>query len=241
MKNYDDRGELASRDIVSRAIDNELKKSGDEYVYLDCRHMGMVEFEKLFPNIKHKCEEIGLDLTKDMIPVVPAAHYLCGGIDTDEHGQSTIQNLFACGECAHTGLHGANRLASNSLLEALVFAHRCFEKSVEIIDQKSIKNAIPEWNEEGTSRPKERILITHNKKELQRVMNSYVGIIRTDERLRRAFKRTKLLYEETEELYQRTKLSPQLFELRNMITIAYLIVNQSLARKENCGGFYKKK
>jgi L-aspartate oxidase len=239
MKDYDDRGELASRDIVSRAIDSELKKSGDEFVFLDCRHLDQEDFEHHFPNISRKCFEIGIDLSKDMIPVVPAAHYLCGGIDVDEHGQSTVKNLFVCGECAHTGLHGANRLASNSLLEALVFAHRCFLESARLIDSVDELPDIPEWNEEGTSRPKELILITHSKNELRSIMSDYVGIIRSDERLRRASRRTKLLYEETEELYRKTKLSPQLFELRNMITIAYLIVNQSLERNDNRGGFYK--
>lgn len=239
MTKYDDRGELASRDIVSRAIDSEMKKSGDECVYLDCRHIDMIAFEKHFPNILEKCISIGLDLKKDLIPVVPAAHYLCGGIVTDEFGQTTINRLFACGECARTGLHGGNRLASNSLLEALVFAHRCYMKSGEIIDEINIPDGIPEWNEEGTTKPEELILITHNRKELQRLMSDYVGIIRSKERLTRASNRLRIMNEENEDLYKRTKISPQLSELRNLISIAYLIVQQSLARTENIGAFFR--
>ncbi len=238
MENYDHRKELASRDIVARAIDNELKKSGDECVYLDCRHLDMEEFSNHFPNIYKKCGEIGVDLKNNMIPVVPAAHYLCGGIIVDEYGQTTIENLFACGECARTGLHGANRLASNSLLEAVAFAHRCYLKSVEIFEKPSGIFSIPDWREEETAKPDELILITHNRKELQTLMSDYVGIIRSDERLKRASNRLKILYDETEMLYKRTKISPQLFELRNLITVAYLIVEQSLARKENRGVFY---
>ncbi|UXX81069.1 L-aspartate oxidase [Reichenbachiella carrageenanivorans] len=239
METYDERKELASRDIVSRAIDSELKKSGDEHVYLDCRHLEPTSFENHFPNILQKCKELGIDWKKDMIPVVPAAHYLCGGILTDEFGQTQIANLFACGECACTGLHGANRLASNSLLEALIFAHRCYEKSSELIHQKDKIVNVLDWSEAGTTNPKELILITHNRKEVQAIMSNYVGIVRSDQRLNRAMNRLKVLYEETEDLYKKTKISPQLSELRNLITIAYLIVKQSQARTENRGGFYK--
>lgn len=239
MHQYDERGELASRDIVSRAIDNELKKSGDECVYLDCRHLDMEGFEKHFPYILAKCESIGLNLSRDMIPVVPAAHYICGGIKTNQQGQTTIKNLYACGECAHTGLHGANRLASNSLLEALVFAHRCFISASEIIDHTVIPTDFPEWNEDGTSKPDELILITHNRRELQAMMSDYVGIIRSEERLKRALNRLKIMNEENEELYKRSKLSPQLSELRNLISVAYLIVEKSLRRKENVGAFFR--
>ncbi|MEQ9289229.1 MAG: L-aspartate oxidase [Cyclobacteriaceae bacterium] len=238
MHLYDDRRELASRDIVSRAIDNELKKSGDDCVYLDCTHIKKRDFKKHFPNILQKCKEIGINPKKDMIPVVPAAHYLCGGVNVNEHGQTTLKNLYACGECANTGLHGGNRLASNSLLEALVFAHRSFLKSVEEFDFGTIVSGVPEWNDEGTTPPRELILITHNRKELKAIMNDYVAIIRNDERLERASKRLKVLYEETEALYKKTKISAQLFELRNLITVAYLIVKQSQARKENRGAFY---
>ncbi|MFY0625240.1 MAG: L-aspartate oxidase [Reichenbachiella sp.] len=239
MSKYDERRELASRDIVSRAIDAELKKSGDDYVYLDCRHLDLEKFEIHFPNILSKCEEIGIDISKDMIPVVPAAHYLCGGVEVDVHGQSSVANLFVCGESACTGLHGANRLASNSLLEALIFAHNGFLKSTLLIDKIPDIPVPPEWSEEGTTQPKELILITHNRKEVQAIMSDYVGIIRSTERLNRANRRLKLLYEETEELYIRAKISPQLSELRNMITVAYLIIQQSLKRRENKGGFYR--
>lgn len=238
MERYDSRKELASRDIVSRAIDSELKISGDECVYLDCTHIKMSKFKKHFPNIYQKCRDIGINPKKDMIPVVPAAHYLCGGVDTDEFGKTTVKNLYSCGECANTGLHGGNRLASNSLLEALVFAHRAYNKSAEEYPEKEFVSSIPDWNDEGTTPPKELILITHNRKELQAIMNDYVAIIRNNERLDRASKRLKVLYEETETLYKRTKISSQLFELRNLITVAYLIVKQSQSRKENRGAFY---
>ena len=239
MQFYDQRKELASRDIVSRAIDTELKKSGDECVFLDCRHLNQEDFKKHFPNILQKVNEIGIDLRKDMIPVVPAAHYLCGGITVDESGQSSVDNLYACGECTFTGLHGANRLASNSLLEALVFAHRCYLRSVGMIEKIISPENIPDWNEEETVQPKELILITHNRRELQVLMSDYVGIIRSNERLERTAKRLKVLFEETESLYKKTRISPKLIELRNMITVAYLVVQQSLARKENRGVFYK--
>ncbi len=239
MQQYDNRKELASRDIVSRAIDNELKKSGDECVFLDCRHLNIDEFKNHFPNILQKMNEIGINLKQDMIPVVPAAHYLCGGISVNEFGQSSIENLYACGECAYTGLHGANRLASNSLLEALVFADRCFQNSIKLVESIILPENIPGWNDERTTQPKELILITHNLKELQNLMSDYVGIIRSEERLEKANKRLKMLYEETEEMYKKNKISPQLIELRNMITVAYLIVQQSLKRTENKGAFYK--
>jgi L-aspartate oxidase len=193
MEKYDDRKELASRDIVSRAIDSELKISGDERVYLDCTHIKKKKFKKHFPNIYLKCRQIGINPIKDYIPVVPAAHYLCGGINVSEYGETTIKNLFACGECSNTGLHGGNRLASNSLLEALVFAHRSYLKSKEAINSGIIVTGVPDWNDEGTTPPKELILITHNRKELRAIMNDYVTIIRTNERLERAAKRMKVL------------------------------------------------
>lgn len=239
MFEYDQRGELASRDIVARAIDYEMKKSGDEYVLLDCRHLGIKEFKKHFPNISEKCKTIGINTRKEMIPVVPAAHYLCGGIKTNSFGKTSINRLYACGECADTGLHGANRLASNSLLEALVFAHRCFVDAVESLKNSTSETGIPEWNEEGTTQPEENILITHSRSELQMIMSDYVGIVRSDSRLRLAKKRIKMLEEEIVHLYKRSTLSPQLCELRNLITVSKLIVNQSIKRKENKGVFYK--
>jgi L-aspartate oxidase len=170
-----------------------------------------------------------------MIPVAPAAHYSCGGIKTDEWGRSSINNLYACGECASTGLHGANRLASNSLLEGLVFAHRCATDAEEKVNQISFQTHIPDWNAEGTSQPHEMILITQSLKEIQLVMTDYVGIVRNDIRLQRASRRLDLLWEETEQLYQTSSLSPQLLELRNLITVGYLIVKGASFRKESRG------
>jgi len=235
MEKYDPRKDLAPRDIVARAIDSEMKRTGTENVYLDCRHMGKEKFLEHFPNIYEKCLSIGIDITKDMIPVAPAAHYSCGGIKTDEWGRSSIKHLYACGECASTGLHGANRLASNSLLEAIVFAHRCYVDATENIQSVSLKENIPDWNARGTSRPKEMILITQSLKELQLVMSDYIGIVRNDIRLQRAMRRIDLLWEETEQLYQTSTLSPQLLELRNLISVGYLIVKGATLRKESRG------
>ncbi|MBL7766759.1 MAG: L-aspartate oxidase [Chitinophagaceae bacterium] len=238
MPRYDARGSLAPRDIVARAIDNEMKILGDEHVYLDCRHMDPEKFKDHFPNIYEKCLSLGIDIHKNMIPVAPAAHYSCGGIKTDAMGLSSIQRLYSCGEAASTGLHGANRLASNSLLEAMVFGHRCFEHTLKEIDQYSIQSGIPDWNAAGTSDPKEMILITQSIKELQLTMSDYVGIVRSNVRLTRALKRLDLLHEETEQLYKTTTLSPQLCELRNLITIGYLIVKSAQFRKESRGLHY---
>jgi L-aspartate oxidase len=243
MERYDSRKDLAPRDIVARAIDSEMKITGTEHVYLDCRHMNMQNFVEHFPNIYEKCRSIGIDVATQMIPVAPAAHYSCGGIKTDEWGRTSIRKLYACGECASTGLHGANRLASNSLLEAMVFAHRCFMDISEKLDDalmvngssKEIKQTIPDWNAAGTREPKEMILITQSLKELQQVMSDYVGIVRTNVRLGRAMKRIDLLWEETESLYQTTTLSPQLCELRNMITVGFLIVKCAQFRHESRG------
>ncbi len=238
MERYDKRKDLAPRDIVARAIDNEMKVAGTENVFLDCRHFNKEKFIEHFPNIYEKCLSIGIDITKNMIPVSPAAHYSCGGIKTDEHGRTSINNLYAAGECASTGLHGANRLASNSLLEAMVFAHRAYQHAVKIM--KSEKPplgglGVPDWKSEGTNVPKEMILITQSVKELKLLMSDYVGIVRNNERLRRAMKRLDLLFEETEALYQKTIVSPQLCELRNMITVAYLIVKSAEFREESRG------
>jgi len=236
MERYDPRKDLAPRDIVARAIDNEMKISGTEHVYLDVTHMPLDKFIEHFPNIYEKCKSIGINVSKDLIPVAPAAHYSCGGIKTDEWGRTSIRNLYAAGECACTGLHGANRLASNSLLEAMVFAHRAYMDSVQSplpeIDDERI---IPDWNAAGTTDPKEMILITQSLKEVQQIMSDYVGIVRTITRLERAMKRLDLLWDETERLYERTTLSPQLCELRNMITVSYLIVKCANFRHESRG------
>ena len=246
MERYDKRKDLAPRDIVARAIDNEMKIAGTENVFLDCRHFSKEKFIEHFPNIYEKCLSIGIDITKNMIPVTPAAHYSCGGIKTDEHARTSIKNLYAAGECASTGLHGANRLASNSLLEAMVFAHRAYKDSVSKIDLRTvpppaggggggIETSIPDWKTDGTNAPKEMILITQSVKELKLLMSDYVGIVRNNERLHRAMKRLDLLYAETEALYQKTIVSPQLCELRNMITVAYLIVKSAEFRQESRG------
>jgi len=235
MERYDSRKDLAPRDIVARAIDNEMKRMGTEHVYLDCRHMDEQKFKAHFPNIYQKCMDIGIDVMQQMIPVAPAAHYCCGGIKVNAIGHSSIRNLYACGECSSTGLHGANRLASNSLLEALVFAHRCAEDAAENIDHVEFNENIPDWNASGTTDPKEMILITQSLKELQSIMSDYVGIVRNDVRLQRAMRRVDLIHTETEELYKSTNLSPQLLELRNLITIGYLIIKSAEFRKESRG------
>ena len=245
MEKYDARKDLAPRDIVARAIDNEMKKAGTEHVYLDCRHFDKEKFIHHFPNIYNKCLSIGIDVMQHLIPVAPAAHYSCGGIKTDEYAHTSIQNLYACGECASTGLHGANRLASNSLLEAMVFAHRAYldvikriENEVKSTSLDRLEKAVPDWNALGTTDPREMILITQSQKELQQIMSDYVGIVRTDVRLERAMKRLDLLYAETEDLYRNTKVSPQLCELRNIITVGYLIVKGAEFRKESRGLHY---
>lgn len=238
MEHYDPRKDLAPRDVVARAIDNEMKVNGTEYVYLDCTHLDEEQFLLHFPNIYEKCKSIGINIFKQWIPVSPAAHYCCGGILTDAQGQSSILGLYACGECSSTGLHGANRLASNSLLEALVFAHRCAMHASDRVDQHELKPEIPEWNALGTTEPNEMILITQSRKELESIMSDYVGIVRNNIRLERAMRRLDLLHEETEQLYRSTRISPQLCELRNLITIGYLIVKSAQFRKESRGLHY---
>jgi L-aspartate oxidase len=240
MERYDERKDLAPRDIVARAIDNEMKINGTEHVWLDCRHMDLQKFIHHFPNIYETCQGLGIDVSKHMIPVAPAAHYSCGGIKTDEWGRTSIKNLYATGECSSTGLHGANRLASNSLLEAMVFSHRSYLDATKNRNDTEVVESpqLPEWNAKGTSEPKEMILITQSLKELQQVMSDYVGIVRNSVRLERASRRLDLLWEETEELYRSTVISPQMMELRNMITIGYLITKGAALRKESRGLHY---
>lgn len=235
---YDERGEMASRDIVAKAIDSEMKKSGEECVYLDCRHLDLQEFKQHFPNISDKCKSKGILIENDLIPVVPAAHYLCGGVEVNLYGQTSLDNLYACGEVSRTGLHGANRLASNSLLEAIVYAHNIADHIETVESTVDFCKQVPDWNSEGTSEPKELVLINHTKSEVQQTMTKFVGIVRSNQRLERAVKRNELWFEETEELYKNTSLSVPLCELRNLISVAYLITQQSLGRKENAGGFY---
>jgi len=238
MKKYDKRGSLAPRDITARSIDQEMKTYGVDYVFLDCTHLNQEKLAYNFPNIQNKCQRLNINLAKDYIPVVPAAHYQCGGIEVDECGESTIHHLFAVGEASHTGLHGANRLASNSLLEAVVFAHRAFKRASEQINNIRINQDVPLWRIKGTNFPREEIMITQNMREVQQIMSNYVGIVRSNARLDRALSRLKLIYQETENLYRTSLLSRQICELRNMINVAYLVIKMASERKESIGLHY---
>jgi L-aspartate oxidase len=238
MQKYDERLSLAPRDIVARAIDNELKTRGEDFVYLDCRHLDRKAFIEHFPNIYNKCMDLDIDPFVNLIPVVPAMHYLCGGILVDHNGQSTIGNLFAVGECACTGLHGANRLASNSLLEAVVFAHRAAKLTSENLPSISFTENIPNWDAEGTEHAEEMVLITQSQREVQQIMSNYVGIVRSELRLKRAFDRLEILYKENEALYEKTTVTQKLGELRNLICIGYLIIKHAMRRKESVGLHY---
>jgi len=238
MKKYDERASLAPRDIVARAIDNEMKQSGTNHVYLKCTHLEKNELIRHFPYIYAKCLSIGIDFTKEMIPVVPATHYLCGGIVIDEHGKTTIKNLFAAGECACSGLHGANRLASNSLLEAVVFSHRAALKSIECYKNVKHIDAVPNWDSEGTVLNEELVLITQSLHEVQSIMSNYVGIVRSNLRLERALNRLAIIYKENEDLYDKSILTQRICELRNIINIAYLIIKFAKNRKESIGLHY---
>lgn len=238
MHKYDQRGCLAPRDIVARAIDNELKLSGDEYIYLDCTELDSDKLIENFPNIYSKCKSLTIDITKDYIPVVPAAHYVCGGVITDENGKTSINKLYAAGEVTSTGLHGANRLASNSLLEAVVFAHRAAKHAVSVLPGSKIKKGVPQWNDEGTSHPEEMILITQEFKELQQIMTNYVGIVRSNLRLKRALDRLNIIYEETEVLFEKSTVSQKLCELRNAINVAHIIIKMAKNRRESRGLHY---
>jgi L-aspartate oxidase len=238
MPQYDARAELAPRDIVARAIDDQLKQRGDAYVLLDISHRPADLIRTHFPTIYATCLRFGIDITQQPIPVVPAAHYQCGGVQTDFCGRTSIAGLFACGEVANTGLHGANRLASNSLLEALVFSHRALEPSVAYAQDTAWRDDIPAWDDSGTEHPHEWVLVSHNRDELRRVMSDYVGIVRSNLRLGRALRRTRLLYEETEDFYRRSRVSPGLCELRNLIAVAYLIIRSAQMRRESRGLHY---
>ncbi|WP_291068917.1 MULTISPECIES: L-aspartate oxidase [unclassified Empedobacter] len=243
MHKYDEREELASRDIVARAIDNEMKLRGDDYVYIDCRHLEKEKFLEHFPNIYEKCKSEGYDMFTELVPVVPASHYLCGGIDVDLEGKTSIENLFAVGECSNTGLHGANRLASNSLLEAMVFGHRAALKTVDLLNdnQFSIYNfEFPEWNEEGMKVQEELVLISYLRKQLQAMMSELVGIVRSDNRLQIAQNRINEIEIMVNEIYYFTIVSPKILELRNLVDVAHLIIEQSINQKENRGTFYNK-
>ncbi len=239
MGDYDPRLELAPRDIVARAIDSELKKSGEPCVFLDVTHIPIDEFREHFPNIERECATIGLDVSRDWIPVVPAAHYQCGGVRCDLVGRSSIANLYVCGEVSSTGVHGANRLASNSLLEAIVFAHRAIEQIAA--DWPAAAEALPTiaaWNDKGVFNVDEWIVIEHDRHELQQIMWDLVGIVRSNVRLLRARRRLALIREEIEDYFRRTKITLELLELRNIAETALLIVDSALTRKESRGLHY---
>jgi L-aspartate oxidase len=238
MSRYDTREELAPRDIVARAIDDQLKSRGEPHVWLDVTHLDREEIVAHFPTIHAACLGWGIDISHDLIPVVPAAHYMCGGVKTDVDGKTSIRNLYAVGEVACTGLHGANRLASNSLLEALVVGRRAAVSARKDAASTSVDRTIPDWDDSGTTNPTDWILVSHNRDELQRIMWDYVGIVRSSLRLDRARRRIHVLYEETEEFYRKAKVSTALGELRNMIAVAYLIVKSATMRRESRGLHY---
>ena len=237
MHKYDPRLSLAPRDVVARAIDSEMKQRGEDHVFLDVTHKDPEETKHHFPNIYKHCLEIGIDITKDYIPVAPAAHYLCGGIKVDLNGCSSIDRLYALGECSCTGLHGGNRLASNSLIEAVVYADAAAKHSLAHVDEYDFNEKVPEWNDEGTMTNEEKVLITQSIREVNQIMSNYVGIVRSDLRLKRAWDRLDMLYEETENLFKRVKASKDICELRNMINVGYLITRWAIERKE-CRGLH---
>jgi len=238
MKRYDSRGSLAPRDIVARAIDNEMKIWGDDHVWLDCSHLNKEGLIDHFPNVYEHCIARGIDITKDMIPVVPAAHYSCGGIKVDLDGQSNISRLYALGEVSSTGLHGANRLASNSLIEAAVYSHRAAIHAGARLKELTFEEKIPDWDYKGTTHLEEMILVTQNYKEVQMIMSNYVGIVRSDLRLERALIRLEIIYKETESLFKRSLISKKICELRNLINVGYLIIKMAKNRQESRGLHY---
>ncbi len=238
MQHFDPRGELAPRDIVARAIDHEIKKRGIDCVYLDISHKPEHFILEHFPNIYEQCLKFGIDITKQPIPVVPAAHYTCGGVMTDSHARTDIDNLYAIGEVAWTGLHGANRMASNSLLECLVFADRAKEDILNKLAEIPKPPAIIDWDESKVSDSDEEVVVSHNWSELRHFMWDYVGIVRTDKRLHRAMSRTELLTREISEYYGNFRVTSDLLELRNLVIVADLIIRCALLRKESRGLHY---
>lgn len=238
MRRFDPRLELAPRDVVARAIDHEMKRTGADCVYLDISHRPQAFIESHFPTILRRCREFGIDITREPIPVVPAAHYTCGGVLVDRYGVTDVPGLYAIGEVSCTGLHGANRLASNSLLECLVFAGSASEHILEHLDEPVPAVEIPHWDESRVTDSDEDIVIAHNWDELRRFMWDYVGIVRTDKRLQRAQRRLDLLRQEIHDYYSHYRVSNDLIELRNLVHVAELIVRSALMRRESRGLHY---
>ena len=238
MPDFDERAELAPRDIVARAIDHEMKRLGCDCVYLDIRHKGNDFIMSHFPTIHARCLELGIDIIKDLIPIVPAAHYTCGGIMTNTHGMTDLPHLYAIGESSFTGLHGANRMASNSLLECMVFATAAAEHINSHPESLEPHLEIPFWDETQVTNSDEDVIISHNWEELRRFMWDYVGIVRTDKRLQRARRRVQLLQQEVTEYYSNYRISSDLLELRNLIQVADLMIQCAIRRKESRGLHY---
>jgi len=238
MHRFDERGELAPRDIVARAIDHEMKKTGSECVYLDISHQSKDFIISHFPNIYQKCLCFGFDLAKQPVPVVPAAHYTCGGVIVDRHGRTDISGLYAIGEVTNSGLHGANRMASNSLLECVVFAHSAYRDIKNRLAETAMPLQIPEWDESQVTDSDEEVVVSHNWDEIRRFMWDYVGIVRTTKRLHRAQSRIRLLQNEIMEYYGNFRVTNDLIELRNLVTVAELIIRSALLRKESRGLHY---